>query len=778
LTRHLSAAVLTLALLQPGSAANSAPANLDGYSPAHSAAERDWEAKFRAIPDPKIIRDNMQRLSARPHHVGSPYDKDNAEWMLAKFKEFGFDAQIETFYVLFPTPKERKLEMLEPTQFTAKLQEEPLTLDPTSSQTAEQLPTYNAYSKDGDVTGPLVYVNYGIREDYEQLERMGVSVKGAIVIARYGGAWRGIKPKVAAEHGAVGCIIYSDPRDDGFFEGQHFPDGPFRPSDGVQRGSVMDTDYPGDPLTPGIGATKDAKRLAITEAKTITTIPVLPVSYGDAQPLLAALTGQVVPEGWRGALPITYHVGPGPAKVHLVMKSNWDVKPIYDVIAKIPGADSPEQWVIRGNHHDAWVNGAEDPISGMSPELEEARALGELLKQGWKPRRTIIYCAWDGEEPGLLGSTEWVEEHGVELNQHAVVYINSDSNSRGFLFASGSHTLEPMVNAVARDIQDPETKLNVQRRAQLRRIANSQKPEDRETARGADLRIGALGDGSDYAPFLDHAGVAALNIGFGGEAQGGIYHSIYDDFYWYTHYGDPEFVYERALAQLGGTMVMRMADADLLPFDPSASADTVKRYVGELKTELKDKQDKVRERNRQIEEGVFTATADPTKKYVPPAKEQMPPFLNFAPLENGVAAYERAAKRYKTVYSKLADANPTVWESADLKALNQQLMQTERTFMTTEGLKERPWFKHQIYAPGAYTGYGVKTIPAVREMMEEDKWQDADNGSVIAGGVLMKQAALVDSIAAELEKVVGQAPPATKTAKKRARSEEAAMGGR
>ncbi len=620
MTRQLAVAALTLALLQPGFAANSASANLDGYSPAHSAAERDWESKFRAIPDPKLLRDNMQRLSARPHNVGSPYDKDNAEWMLAKFKEFGFDAHIETFYVLFPTPKERKLEMLEPTNFTAKLQEPPIAVDPTSSQTAEQLPTYNAYSKDGDVTGPLVYVNYGIREDYEQLERMGVSVKGAIVIARYGGAWRGIKPKVAAEHGAVGCIIYSDPRDDGYFEGQHYPDGPFRPADGVQRGSVMDTDYPGDPLTPGIGATKDAKRLDITEAKTITTIPVLPISYGDAQPLLVALTGQVVPEGWRGALPITYHVGPGPAKVHLVMKSNWDIKPIYDVIAKIPGSDTPDEWIIRGNHHDAWVNGAEDPISGMTAVLEEARGLGELVKQGWKPKRTIIYCAWDGEEPGLLGSTEFVEEHGAELNQHAVVYINSDSSARGFLFASGSHTLEPMVNAVARDVLDPETKLSVQRRAQLRRIAGAQKPEDRESARGNDLRIGALGDGSDYASFLDHAGVASLNIGFGGESQGGIYHSIYDDFYWYTHFGDPDFVYERALSQLGGTMVMRMADADLLPFDPAASADTVKRYVGELKAELKEKQDKVRERNREVEEGVFTATADPTKKYVPPAK--------------------------------------------------------------------------------------------------------------------------------------------------------------
>ncbi len=777
MTRQLAVAALTLALLQPGSAAAPSAA-LDGYSPAHAATERDWETKYRNLPDPKTIRDNMQRLSAHPHAVGQPYDKDNAEWLLSKFKEFGFDAQIETFYVLFPTPKERKVELLEPTQFTAKLQEQPLAIDPTSSQTAEQLPTYNAYSKDGDVTGPLVYVNYGMREDYEQLERMGVSVKGAIVIARYGGGWRGIKPKVGAEHGAIGCIIYSDPRDDGYFEGQYFPDGPFRPSDGVQRGSVMDTDYPGDPLTPGVGATKDAKRLQISEAKTITTIPVLPISYGDAQPLLAAITGQVVPESWRGALPITYHVGPGPAKVHLLVKSNWDIKPIYDVVAKIAGSETPDQWVIRGNHHDAWVNGAEDPISGASAVLEEARSLGELMKQGWKPKRTILYCLWDGEEPGLLGSTEWVEEHGAELNQHAVVYINSDSNSRGFLFASGSHTLEPMVNSVARDVQDPETKLNVQRRAQLRRIGRAQKLDDREEARSRDLRIGALGDGSDYASFLDHAGIASLNIGFGGESDGGIYHSIYDDFYWYTHFGDTEFVYGRALSQLGGTLVMRMADADLLPFDPSASADTVRRYVTELKSELKEKQDKVKERNREIEEGVFTATADPQKKYVAPPQEQVPPYLNFAPLENGIEAYSLAAKRYKSAFSKLAESNPIVWDSPELKALNQQLMLTERTFMTTEGLKERPWFKHQIYAPGAYTGYGVKTIPAVREMMEEDKWSDADQGAVIAGGVLMKQAALVNSMAAELEKVVGNAPPATQTARKHKKTEEAPVSGR
>lgn len=446
---------------------------LAGYTAASSREERRWEEKFRSLPDPARLRANMQRLSARPHHVGSPYDKDNAEWLAAQFKEFGWDVHIEQFDVLFPTPKERLLELVDGApRFTAKLQEPPVAGDPTSSQQAEQLPTYNAYSIDGDVTAPLVYVNYGVPEDYEQLERLGVSVKGAIVIARYFQSWRGIKPKVAAEHGAIGCIIYSEPREDGFYRGETFPAGPFRPKDGVQRGSVADMPlYPGDPLTPGVGATKNAKRLEIKDAPTLTKIPVLPISYADAQPLLASLAGPVAPDSWRGALGLTYHIGPGPGKVHLKVKFNWDMKPIYDVIAKIPGSTFPGEWVIRGNHHDAWVNGAEDPISGASALLEEARGIGELLKSGWRPKRTIIYCVWDGEEPGLLGSTEWAEEHIDDLRRHAVAYINSDSNSRGYFAMTGSHTLEKFINDIARDVQDPETKLTAWKRGQLRRIS-------------------------------------------------------------------------------------------------------------------------------------------------------------------------------------------------------------------------------------------------------------------------------------------------------------------
>ncbi|HEX9344546.1 MAG TPA: M28 family peptidase, partial [Candidatus Acidoferrum sp.] len=516
---------------------------LFGYSAASSRTERQWEEKLRAIPSPENLRAYMQRLSAQPHHVGSTYDKNNADWIASKFKEFGLDTHIEQFDVLFPTPKERVVELVEGgPKFTAKLQEPALSQDLTSNQQTEQLPTYNAYSIDGDVTAPLVYVNYGIPEDYEQLDRMGISVQGKIVIARYYHSWRGIKPKVAAEHGAVGCLIYSDPHEDGFVHGETFPAGPFRPPDGVQRGSVADMPfYPGDPLTPGVGATKDAKRLKIEEAATITKIPVLPISYADAQPLLAALTGRVAPEGWRGGLGITYHVGPGPAKVHLKVKSNWEIKPVYDVIGKIQGFTFPDEWVIRGNHHDGWVNGAEDPISGMVAVLEEARALGELVKSGWKPKRTIIYCAWDGEEPGLLGSTEWAEAHYEELRAHGVAYINSDSNGRGYLEVEGSHTLEKLTNDIAREIADPETKLTVWKRHQLHAIADAKTTEQREEIRKrADLRIPALGSGSDYTAFLQHDGVASLNIGFGGEDKGGIYHSIYDDFYWFTHFSDTD----------------------------------------------------------------------------------------------------------------------------------------------------------------------------------------------------------------------------------------------
>lgn len=705
---------------------------LYGFSPDDSPAERKVEAEFCAGIKPANCRDYMQRLSARPHHVGSPYDQDNAEWLLARFKEWGWDASIETFDVLFPTPKTRVLEMVEPVQFTASLMEPPVDVDPTSSQTDEQLPPYNAYSIDGDVTAPLVYVNYGLPDDYKELARRGISVSNAIVIAKYGQSWRGVKPKVAAEHGAVGCILYSDPKDDGYFVDDVFPKGPMRNSHGVQRGSVMDfpSSSPGDPLTPGYGAVPGAKRLSREEAKAITKIPVLPISYGDAQPLLEQLGGPVAPEAWRGALPITYHLGPGPAKVHLKVEFNWDMKPVRDVIARLPGGVAGNEWVIRGNHYDAWVNGAEDPISSGVCLLEEARMLGQLAQHGWKPRRTIIYCSWDGEEPMLLGSTEWVETHADELRQHAVLYVNSDGNDRGYLDMDGSHILQHAINGVARDINDPEVPLTVWKRLQDKQILDAKDNEARrELRQRADLPLEALGSGSDYTAFLDFAGVPSASMAFEGEVGNGVYHSAYDDFYWYTHFSDTNFIFAPALCQAIGTTVMRFADADVIPYEFTGLSDAVQKYTGELQKLLKEKRETLEERRRETDEGIFAATTDPQHPISAPAVEPIPPEINFAPLLNAVAALKASAEEYQKVYSKTDRSFSFLLPGHDarLAALNDILLQAEHKLTDPTGLPRRSWYKHLLYAPGIYSGYGAKTMPGAREAIEFGHYQEAES---------------------------------------------------
>ncbi len=508
--------------------------------------------------------------------------------------------------------------------------------------------------------------------------------------------------------------------------------------------------FMGDPLTPGVGATPDAKRVAIKDAQTLTKIPVLPISYADAQPLLEAMTGAIAPRAWRGGLPITYHIGPGPAKVHLKVTSNWDIKRLYDVIGRIRGTEFPDEWVIRGNHHDAWVNGAEDPISGMVAVMEEARAMGELVKQGWKPKRTMIYCAWDGEEPGLLGSTEWVETHVSELKKHAVVYINSDSNSRGYLGFEGSQTLEKFMNDVARDVEDPETKLSVWKRAQLGTIRTASGEERKEARSRRDLRLDMLGGGSDHAPFNNFAGVAALGIGFGGEDGGGIYHSIYDDFYWYTHFSDTDFSYGKALAQTGGTAMMRLANADLLPFEFSDFADDVQMYVKEVKKFAGEQQEEANERNREIEEGAYTAAADPKEKYVPPGVQEVPPHLNFAPLDNAVEKLNRSAEEYGKALEAASGNGSAVLAKASLRELNEMLMQSEHKLTTPEGLPGRLWYKHELYAPGAYTGYAAKAIPAVREALEQKKWKQAEDAAARVARVLENEAGLISEAAGKL----------------------------
>ena len=689
-------------------------------------------------------------MTARPHHVGSPYGKEIADFMAAQFKSWGYDTKIEQYDVLFPTPKVRVLELVGPTKFTARLSEPALGEDATSGQSDEQLPTYNAYSADGDVTADLVYVNYGVPADYEELERRGIDVKGKIVIARYGGSWRGIKPKVAAEHGAIGALIYSDPRDDGYFQGDVYPKGPYRNEHGAQRGSVADMPvFPGDPLTPGVGATKDAKRLALKDAPTLMKIPVLPISYSDALPLLRALEGPLAPTAWRGALPITYHLGPGPAKVHLKLEFDWKTAPAYNVIATMRGRELPDQWIIRGNHHDAWVNGADDPISGMVSVLEEARAIGELAKTGWRPKRTIVFAGWDAEEPGLLGSTEWVEHHADELKRKAVVYINTDSNGRGFFGAGGSHTLQRFINEVARDVVDPQTKVTVlERRQAANRIGGN--PDAEAVARqGGDLRISALGSGSDYTPFLQHLGIASLNLGYGGEDGGGSYHSVYDSFDHYKRFGDPGFQYGVTLAQTVGRAVLRLANADVLPFTFSPFAETVARYSEEVKKLADDMRTQTAAENARINDRVYQLAADPTETFVAPKVREPVPHLNFAPMMNSLARLERSSKAYDAALSRAVSGGKLSSASAS-KSVDEILIRTERAMTRPQGLPRRGWFRHHIYAPGYYTGYGVKTLPGVREAIEQRDWKETEEQIGFVAAVLSKVADEVDAATASL----------------------------
>ncbi len=718
-----------------------------GFSSAHAKTELDLEQRFAAIPDPQRMRANMKLLSARPHHVGSPYDKQNAEWILAQYKQWGWDAHIETFQVLFPTPKTRLLEM---GSFHARLEEPAIADDPTSNQKDEQLPTYNAYSPDGDVTAPLIYVNYGLVEDYEELARYGISVKGAIVIARYGNSWRGIKPKVAAEHGAIGCILYSDPANDGYAINQVFPDGPMRPGEGVQRGSVLDApSYPGDPLTPGIGATAGAKRLKREDAPSLPKIPVIPISYQDAQPLLAALQGPPVPANWRGGLPLTYRIGPSRTSAHLKLAFNWDLKPVYDVVATMRGSEEPDVWVLRGNHHDAWVNGADDPTSGQVALLEEARAIGQLAATGWKPKRTIIYLSWDGEEPMLLGSTEWAEQHAAELRKHAAVYINSDSNERGYLAAQGSHSLEPLVNQVAQSVNDPETNVSAWQRLRAWELLNGTPEERKEAVAGNDLHIGALGTGSDFTAFLDHLGIASRDVSYRGEDTGlGVYHSIYDDFYWYTHFSDSTFAYGRAMSQTDGKLVLRMAQADVLPYDFAALADTLHVYTREVKELLAARQTKAQELTAALDLNAYALTNDPRHPMVAPPALTMPPFLNFAPLDNALAALNKSAAHYNQARVRALGRGI----AADrLYAINQELTQAARKLTTPQGLPRRPWMRNLMYAPGWYTGYDAKTLPGVREAIEQRRYAEADAQIVLVGHAIDDEAAFVEHIATELD---------------------------
>ncbi len=693
---------------------------LHGFTADGTAAQRVLEARYDTELSADNLRERMEYIVSKPIYVGSPHNRETADWMVEHFRSWGFDADLAEYHVLFPTPRIRELEMVAPSLYTARLREPALAEDATSRIEENRLPPYNAFSADGEVTGELVYVNYGIPADYEELKRRGIDVRGRIVIARYGGSWRGIKAKVAHEQGAVGAILYSDPRDDGYFQGDTYPGGAYRQEHGVQRGSVLDMpQYPGDPLTPMVGAVPEAERLDRLEAPTIMKIPVLPISWGDAKPLLEALGGPVAPQSWRGALPLTYHLGPGPATVRLHVEFNWDLTPAYNVIARMTGSEFPDEWVIRGNHRDGWAMGAADPTSGMVALMEEARAIGQLAESGWRPRRTIVYAGWDAEEPALLGSTEWAEHHAAELKDKAAIYVNTDGNNRGFLNMGGSHSLEAMINGVARDVQDPQTGVSVFERVRARRAVGG----DAEALSRGDLRISPLGSGSDYTPFLQHLGLPTLNLSFGGEGGGGSYHSQYDSFDYYTRFGDPGFHYGVALAQVTGRVTLRMANADVLPYRFAGMADNVRRYLGEVERLAADLRASTERENRLVGMDAYRLAADPTITYVPPEAKGAVPHLNFAPVQNAVAALAAAAKAYDAAADAALDGSAPALSADRAETLNDHLKGIEQLLTDDRGLPKRPWFRHQIYAPGFYTGYGVKTLPGIREAVEEREWE-------------------------------------------------------
>jgi N-acetylated-alpha-linked acidic dipeptidase len=699
------------------------------------AADAALEAKFDGMISPAEMSDWLKTYAAEPNHVGSPHDKANADMTLSLFKSWGWDAHIETFWVLYPTPKDEALELVSGpgAGFKATLTEAPIPGDETSTRTKDELPAYVAFQGDGDVTAPVVYVNYGMPADYDELERLGVSVKGKIVIARYGQGWRGLKPKLAQEHGAVGCIIYSDPRDDGYSVDDPYPKGGARPPNGFQRGSVADmTTFPGDPTTPGYGSTKDAKRIAREDAPTILKIPTLPISYGDATHLLQAMDGPVAPAAWRGSLPITYHVGGGDvAKVHLKVLSDWSLKPIYDVVALLKGKDKPDEWVVRGNHRDGWVFGASDPLSGHVAMMGEAKALGALAKTGWKPKRTIVYTSWDAEEPMLLGSTEWAETHAAELKKKAVVYINSDSNGRGFLQVGGSHSLQHFVNLIAADVKDPQTGVTVGERARAHlAVEGAEQPMNpRAAALGRiaadphrDLPIEALGSGSDYSSFLQNLGLMTLNLGFGGEGEeAGVYHSAYDTWEHHTRFVDPGLVYSGALAKVTGRMVMRLADAETPVQRYGDFAETVGGYLDEVKKLADAKRDEAAARARLLAAGAYKLSDDPTVSRGDPAPLPTSPKLDFAPMDRAVAKLKASASGFdQALAAKAASLTP-----AQKKALDADLLTLEQRLLRDKGLPFRPWYKNMVYAPGRFTGYGAKTLPGIREAIEERRFDDA-----------------------------------------------------
>lgn len=684
---HRFGAILALASALALPAFSQPAQPIRGFPPAEWKAQHEREERARSIVQPDRIHIYMERIASRPHQAGSPGNKAVADYLVAQLRDWGLDVRVEDFDALMPYPTTRVLEMTSPVRFRAELKEPAIPEDPATSEPG-QLPTYNAYSASGDVTAQLVYVNYGLPEDYAELRHEGVDVKGKIAIARYGRSWRGVKAKTAQENGAAACLIYSDPREDGFFQGDPYPKGPMRPEQGVQRGSVLDMAlYPGDPLTPGWASEPGARRLPFAEAKTLLKIPVLPLSWGDAKPLLEQLGGPVVPEAWRGALPITYHAGAGPAIVHLKVDFDWTSKPLHDVIVTIPGSVYKDQSVIYGNHYDAWVNGASDPASGAAVVMETARTLAMLTRQGWRPKRTVVLALWDGEEFGLMGSTEWTEKHLAELQRGAAVYLNSDNTGRGAFSAGGSSSLEAFLTEVMREIHEPGGPRTLWDSAVA--AVRAERPAPGAKAPAA-FHLTPLGSGSDYVSFLDHAGIASANLGFS-SGDMGIYHSIYDTMTWFDRFSDGDLAYGKVLTQVMATSLLRLADAPVLPLDFEALNRAVQGYTEEIQR----------------------------------LAQRHPGALDLRGVQFQLARLDEAAKAYEEQLAAALKRSPALPPDRLLK-LNDLLQKAEGTLLLPEGLPGREWYQHQLYAPGLYTGYEAKTLPGVREAVEAQHYQEAN----------------------------------------------------
>jgi N-acetylated-alpha-linked acidic dipeptidase len=703
--------VLVLGFAIPGGSQSTS--GIRGFRSTRSEAEYQLEQKLQNLPDAAHAESNLRHLTSEPHMAGTEASHRVAEWLRDQYRIFGFDTEIVTYHAWLPLPREVKLELTAPQTKTLNSPEQAFEEDP-DTYDKRAVVGFNTYSPSGDVTAPVVFVNYGMQQDYRELDSLGVSVEGKIVIARYGQGFRGVKAKLAEEHKAAALIIYSDPGDDGYMAGDTFPKGPWRPMSGIQRGSILYTQiYPGDPLGSDGSSVRDESHVSPKDSPTLSRIPTMPINAKDAAVILSSLGGKHVPRGWQGGLPFTYHVGPGDVRAHMKIVMDYQQRPIYDVIAKLHGTDD-NQWVILGNHHDAWVFGAADPGSGTASMLEAARALGQLAQSGWTPRRTLVMCEWDAEEPGLIGSTEWVMANLAELQAKAIAYINTDVGVTGPNFSAASTpSLKEFVRDATRQVQNPTTKTSVYDswRGSIPRAGDEEPGTARRSPKidaSGEAPIGALGAGSDFSPFLDYAGIPSADIGFGGDY--GVYHSLYDDFYWMKHFGDPTFAYHAALARILGTLALRLDEADILPFDYSAYALEIARAQDNLASRASQQ----------------PAEAEALK-----------------PVADASAQLTAAASRASLSLSAVGSA-PIA--PAKVGEINHELASVEQSLLAPEGLTGRPWFKHTIFAPGSYTGYAAEVMPGISESLDRNDLATLRVEADLLAAALRRASARLDEI--------------------------------